>query len=250
MGLGTLATVNGGTGVADFLASPTSANLAAAVTGETGTGSLVFATSPTLTTPTISVMNLGGATSAFPSLRPAPTLIGLIGAQLNQADNGADCYLRAVIIATYNNSLNFSINAANAANNATRVSINKNDAGTVQMDGNGVCAWGQANTDQRTLTPDTGLSRSAAGVVAVGTGAQGSRAGTLLTGRVGLGVASLNAASLLELSSTTQGFLPPRMTTAQRDAITSPPEGLEIFNTTTKKKNIYNGTAWEVVTSA
>jgi hypothetical protein len=36
-----------------FLASPTSANLAAAVTGETGTGALVFGTSPTLTTPDI-----------------------------------------------------------------------------------------------------------------------------------------------------------------------------------------------------
>lgn len=36
-----------------FLASPTSANLAAAVTGETGTGALVFGTSPALTTPDI-----------------------------------------------------------------------------------------------------------------------------------------------------------------------------------------------------
>jgi hypothetical protein len=36
-----------------FLESPTSANLAAAVTGETGTGALVFGTSPTLTTPTL-----------------------------------------------------------------------------------------------------------------------------------------------------------------------------------------------------
>lgn len=44
-----------GTGVATFLATPTSANLAAAVTGETGTGALVFATSPTLVTPTIGV---------------------------------------------------------------------------------------------------------------------------------------------------------------------------------------------------
>jgi hypothetical protein len=44
-----------GTGVAAFLATPTSANLAAAVTGETGTGALVFATSPTLVTPTIGV---------------------------------------------------------------------------------------------------------------------------------------------------------------------------------------------------
>lgn len=57
---GTLPPANGGTGitslgagVATFLGTPTSANLAAAVTNETGTGALVFGTSPTLTTPTI-----------------------------------------------------------------------------------------------------------------------------------------------------------------------------------------------------
>jgi len=42
-----------GTGVATFLATPSSANLASAVTDETGSGALVFATSPTLVTPTI-----------------------------------------------------------------------------------------------------------------------------------------------------------------------------------------------------
>lgn len=42
-----------GTNVATFLATPSSANLAAAVTDETGSGSLVFATSPTLTSPTL-----------------------------------------------------------------------------------------------------------------------------------------------------------------------------------------------------
>jgi hypothetical protein len=46
-----------GTGVATFLATPTSANLASAVTDETGTGSLVFGTSPTLTTPVIGQIN-------------------------------------------------------------------------------------------------------------------------------------------------------------------------------------------------
>jgi hypothetical protein len=44
-----------GTGVATFLATPSSANLAAAVTGETGSGALVFATSPTLVTPVLGV---------------------------------------------------------------------------------------------------------------------------------------------------------------------------------------------------
>lgn len=42
-----------GSGVATFLATPSSANLAAAVTDETGTGALVFGTSPTIATPTI-----------------------------------------------------------------------------------------------------------------------------------------------------------------------------------------------------
>lgn len=41
-----------GTGVATFLATPSTANLASAVTGETGTGALVFGTSPAITTPT------------------------------------------------------------------------------------------------------------------------------------------------------------------------------------------------------
>lgn len=41
--------------VQDFLTNPTSANLATAVTGETGSGALVFATSPTLVTPVLGV---------------------------------------------------------------------------------------------------------------------------------------------------------------------------------------------------
>jgi hypothetical protein len=42
-----------GTGVATFLATPSSANLASAVTGETGTGALVFGTAPALSNPTV-----------------------------------------------------------------------------------------------------------------------------------------------------------------------------------------------------
>ena len=52
-----------GTGVSTFLQSPTSANLAAAVTGETGTGALVFATSPTLVTPALGTPSSGTLTN-------------------------------------------------------------------------------------------------------------------------------------------------------------------------------------------
>lgn len=53
-----------GTGVATFLATPSSANLAAAVSDETGSGSLVFATSPTLVTPALGTPSSGTLTNA------------------------------------------------------------------------------------------------------------------------------------------------------------------------------------------
>lgn len=56
--------------------------------------------------------------------------------------------------------------------------------------------------------------------------------------------------TILELSSTSRGFLPPRMSTSFRNLIVTPPEGLMIYNTSTKKLNVYNGTTWEQVTSS
>ncbi len=46
------------------------------------------------------------------------------------------------------------------------------------------------------------------------------------------------------------GFLKPRMTEVQRDAIVAPLAGLEVYNSTSNKMNFYNGSAWEAVTSA
>jgi hypothetical protein len=53
-----------GTGVATFLATPSSANLSAAVTDETGTGSLVFTNSPTLVTPALGTPSAAVLTNA------------------------------------------------------------------------------------------------------------------------------------------------------------------------------------------
>ena len=50
-------------------------------------------------------------------------------------------------------------------------------------------------------------------------------------GALGIGTVSPSAASLVEISSTTKGFLPPRMTYAQRNAIVNPAEGLMVFCT-------------------
>lgn len=58
------------------------------------------------------------------------------------------------------------------------------------------------------------------------------------------------ASSLLTMASTSKGFLLPRMTTTQKNAISSPAEGLEIYDTTLHKKCVYTGSAWETVTSS
>jgi len=50
--------------------------------------------------------------------------------------------------------------------------------------------------------------------------------------------------AVLDLTSTTLGFLEPRMSTANRDAIASPTTGLQIFNSSTGYPNYYNGTSW------
>ncbi len=52
-------------------------------------------------------------------------------------------------------------------------------------------------------------------------------------------------AAMLDVSSTTSGLLIPRMTTAQRDAIASPPIGLQVFNLTTNTLEVYAGAVWE-----
>ena len=61
---------------------------------------------------------------------------------------------------------------------------------------------------------------------------------------VGIGTVNPNTSAKLDVESTTQGFLPPRMTTVQRDAIASPATGLVIFNTTTNCLNFFIGSGW------
>lgn len=70
-----------------------------------------------------------------------------------------------------------------------------------------------------------------------------SRMRITAAGDVGVGGAP-NAAARLDVSSTTSGFLPPRMTGAQRDLIATPPDGLMLYNTTTNKLQVRAAGSW------
>ena len=63
----------------------------------------------------------------------------------------------------------------------------------------------------------------------------------------GSGGGTIDPSAIGDLISTTKGFLIPRMTTAQRNAIISPATGLEVYNLTTSTFNFYDGSAWQVV---
>jgi hypothetical protein len=62
----------------------------------------------------------------------------------------------------------------------------------------------------------------------------------IMNAQVGIGTTNPEISSILDIQSTNRGFLLPRLTTTQRDAISLPATGLLIYNTTTSVFNFYN----------
>jgi trimeric autotransporter adhesin len=71
-----------------------------------------------------------------------------------------------------------------------------------------------------------------------------------LNGQVGVGTITPSASAKMEISSTTAGFLPPRLTVQQIAAISSPAAGLMVFNTTTSLPNFFDGSFWRDFTGS
>lgn len=68
--------------------------------------------------------------------------------------------------------------------------------------------------------------------------------GLIVSGQTAIGTSSANSKALLTLSSTTLGFLPPVMTTTQKNAISSPPAGLVLYDSVLTDLQFYNGATW------
>jgi hypothetical protein len=65
-----------------------------------------------------------------------------------------------------------------------------------------------------------------------------------MSGNVSIGSTSINPSAQLQMTSITKGFLPPRMTSVQRNAIATPAAGLIVYDVTLNKHYGYNGTTW------
>ncbi len=90
----------------------------------------------------------------------------------------------------------------------------------------------------------TGLSSSLANNVIIADGAGNRRINVDASGRVGIGTNTPSTTAILDITSTTGGVLFPRMTTTQRDAISTPPDGLVIYNSTTNKLQVRAASTW------
>jgi hypothetical protein len=157
-----------GSGVATFLATPSSANLAAAVSDETGTGALVFANSPTLVTPAL------GTPSALVGTNITGTAAGLTAGNVTTNAN-----LTGAVTSTGNATLLGSFSSANLAGALT------DETGT----GSAVFA-----TSPTLVTP--ALGTPASGVVTNLTGT----ASININGTVGATTASTGAFTTLSAS--------------------------------------------------
>ena len=82
-----------------------------------------------------------------------------------------------------------------------------------------------------------------------GGGASTAQMTLTAAGRLLIGTTTENSSALLNVTSTTQGFLPPRMTTTEKNAIGTPAAGLIVYDTTLNKLCVRTASAWETITS-
>jgi hypothetical protein len=110
-----------------------------------------------------------------------------------------------------------------------------------------IIGYGSTVTGNNSGAFGPGVVVSGDNLIKIGNSSHSVRVDGLLA--VGTSAAN-NASAQVQFDSTTKGFLGPRMTTAQINAVASPAEGLQIYNLDLHTICFYNGTSWQKVTSS
>jgi hypothetical protein len=140
------------------------------------------------------------------------------------------------IAQTWNTTGNPSLIFANVTNTASGATSN-----LVDLQVGGVSQFSVNKIGQITIANNPSITHNS-GVFTLNLGVTQHFRSNLLGTTIGTG--GLVASARLAVESTTQGFLPPRMTTTQRDLIATPAAGLMIYNTSTNRPNFFDGTSW------
>ena len=124
------------------------------------------------------------------------------------------------------------------------------DDGRIQMGNNTVFGRMYSNLTGAGFPAYSFDGNPQVGMFGISTGNFGLSAGGVEKMRIGTGGIGINtlasnvASATLQIDSTTQGVLFPRMTTTQKNAIASPATGLVVYDSTTNKLCCYNGSTW------
>ena len=229
-----------GTGVATFLATPSSANLAAAVTDETGTGSVVFSNSPTLVTPALGTPSSVTLTNAT----GLPVATGISGLGTGVATALAVNTGSAGAVVLFNGALGTP--SSGTLTNATGLPIGTGVSGL----GTGVATALAVNTGSAGAvvlfngalgTPSSGTVTNLTGTASININ------GTVGATTTNTGAFTTLTASANSTFSSTGALTISKGTTGERP---SPVSGMLRFNTTTTEFEGYNGTAWASVGGA
>jgi hypothetical protein len=239
---GTLPVANGGTGV----------------TTSTGTTSVVLSNSPTLVTPTLGAASATSITNGLGAVgTPSYTFTGDTNTgmwspaadTLAFSEGGVEAMRidssGSVGIGT--SSPSFYGKLTVNGNIVLGAPESRNSAITRQI---GIWTTGDPADDSRANIGFTTIAGGASSnsIITFATNNYGVSGGERMriasAGNVGIGTTSPNSAALLDVTSTTSGFLPPRMTTVQQALILTPPNGLMLYNTTTNKLQVYAAGAW------
>lgn len=204
-----------GAGVGTWLATPSSANLAAVITDETGSGVLVFGTSPTIAAPVINGLPTG---TAIANTNTASTLV---------ARDSSGNFAAGTITAT----LSGAATSATTATNATNTAITEDTATNASM----FPTWVTANTGnlpqkttstKLTFNPSTGVLSSTS-FTGAGTGLTGTAAsltaGTVTTNAnlTGVITSSGNTTSIASQTGTGSKFVVDTSPTISNPTITT-----------------------------
>ncbi len=136
-------------------------------------------------------------------------------------------------------------------NTTTDTGFKLNVNGTARVSGNLTLTGGSLlmNNNNIYIARGTGTPTDGMEIRALSAGTDAVKVTTSSVSISSVGGLTYQASAQLAVDSTTRGFLPPRMTTTQKNAIASPAAGLVVYDTTLNKLCVRTASAWETITS-